>query len=82
LVALCETEHNLLRAIEKLVQDVKLNEERHNKQLGEINGLIRASMKDILTHKCEVNAITSNMGVAAEKCLKETEERILNNPLN
>lgn len=62
--------------------DVKQNDERHKKQLGEIYGLIKTSMKDILAHKVEVNAITSNMGSAAQRCLRETEERILNNPLN
>jgi hypothetical protein len=81
-VALSDAEHNLTKAVEKLGQDIKASNERHKRQLGEIYGLIKTSMRDIASHKNEVDAVTRSMGLAAQKCLKETEERILNNPLN
>lgn len=65
MVALSDTEHNLTKAVEKLGQDLKTSNERHKRQLGEIYGLINASIKDIASHKNEVDAITRSMGLVA-----------------
>lgn len=74
LIRVSDLEHGLSKAFEKLKSDVHANDERHRRALAEIYGHIRSSMREIETHKREVDGLTKNMAETAHGYLVKTEQ--------
>lgn len=79
LSTLTDLEHNLTKAIDRVKSDVTASNDRSQRQLREMNEMIACSMRDIASHKVEIDGILRHMRENAETYLKDTEQQICNN---